>query len=127
METDALGRCHRCGSPLCWHGQQIVDGYQHEEYYCDACGSIERQAIRLRLEDPVWRKTYESRQKLVARGPVAGRSLWKSRHCDAKAVRRWITEIFRLGRLLTGSESGPAQRPDGLSPPAAQAREPRIP
>ena len=128
MDRCELGRCHQCGHLLLVHGQLIAEGYQHEEYYCRACGGIERRAIRLRLEDPAWRKVYERRQKLIARGPAAGRFL-KRHRSDTKAARRWIEEIFRLGRGLV-EDGNPAkpEAPPGRSleagPRPARERQP---
>lgn len=100
MEPRDLGRCHHCGDLLAVHGHFVSEGYQHEEYYCRACGHIERQAVHLRLDDPAWRKLYERRQKLITRGPSAHGGFLKRHRSDAKAARRWVEEIFRLGRRL---------------------------
>lgn len=107
MAACDLGRCQRCGNLLAVHGHFVAEGYQHEEYYCRACGGIERRAIRLRLDDPDWRDIYEQRQELITQGPTGGRLL-KRQHSDAKATRRWIEDIFRLGQRLVG-EGDPAK------------------
>lgn len=126
MDRRDLGRCHRCGNLLAVHGHFVAEGYQHEEYYCRACGGIERRAIRLRLDDPAWRKVYERRQKLTVEGPARGRFL-KRRGSDAQATRRWIEEIFRLGQRLVGEDELDRPAPSGRSSATGPgpARKPR--
>jgi hypothetical protein len=104
MDRRDLGRCHQCGNLLTVHGHFVAEGYQHEEYYCRACGGIERRAIRLRLDDPGWRKVYDRRQRLIAQGPTSG-SFLKRRRGDAKGTRLWIEEIFRLGQRLVADNA----------------------
>jgi hypothetical protein len=104
MDRRDLGRCHQCGNLLGVHGHFVAEGHQHEEYYCSACGGIERRVIRLRLNDAPWRKVYERRQKLIAQGPASG-GLLKRHRSNAKATRRWIEEIFRLGQRLVGDDA----------------------
>lgn len=113
MERRDLGRCHHCGNLLAVHGHFVSEGHQHEEYYCRACGHIERQTVRLRLDDPAWRKLYERRQKLITRGPAARGGLLKRHRSSAQAARRWIEEIFRLGRRLMEDDTPkrPTERP----------------
>jgi hypothetical protein len=125
MDRRDLGRCHQCGNLLAVHGHFVAEGHQHEEYYCRACGGIERRTIRLRLDDPAWRKLYERRQKLITQGPTAGRFL-KHQRSDAKATRRWIDEIFRLGQRLVEADETTTGRvgsdPDTRRRPAQERR-----
>jgi len=125
MDRRDLGRCHQCGNLLAVHGRFVAEGYQHEEYYCRACGGIERRAIRLRLDDSTWRNVYERRQKLITQGPSAGRFL-KRHRSDANATRRWVEEIFRLAQHLVGEDvpASPAEQPSrGLGAGRGPARE----
>jgi hypothetical protein len=124
MGRHDLGWCHQCGNLLVVRGYFVAEGHQHEEYYCRACGGIERQAIWLRLDDPAWRKVYEQRQKLIAQGPTSERFL-KRHRSDAQATRRWVEEIFWLGQRLVGvdrPEKRAARQSLGRRAPARERR-----
>lgn len=118
MDRRDLGRCHQCGNLLAVHGHFVAEGYQHEEYYCRACGGIERRVIRLRLDDTAWRKLYERRQRLITQGPRRG-NLLRWHRSDAKTTRRWVEEIFRLGQRLV--EDDASDSPTGRSDSGAGA------